>query len=103
MIPLFDTRRNLFDTRRNCYVCFVKSAAKDNEVVKKGESYYWVKKTKYASKEFFKSVEDLNKEYPNRYVIKFPDLVKLLNTYKKKLKTNPNLSPKKFLNNNKID
>lgn len=92
-----------FDSRRNCYVCFVKSAAKDNEVAKKGESYYWVKKTNYAPKELFKTVEDLNKAYPNRYVIKFPDLVKLLNTYKKELKSNPNLTGKKFLNDNEIN
>lgn len=92
-----------YSNRRQCYVCFVKSAAKDNEVVKEGESYYWVKKTPYAPKEYFKNKEELNKKYPNHYRLKFPDLVKVLNAFKKEFKTNPNLTGKKFLNDNKFE
>lgn len=92
-----------YSAKRNCYICFVKTAAKDNEVAKKGDSYYWVKKTKYAPKEFFKTIEELNKVYPKQYTIKFPDLVKLLNAFKTELKSNPNLTGKKFLNDNKMD
>lgn len=92
-----------FNNSRNCYICFVKKAAKDNEVVKKGESYYWVKKNNYAPKEFFKSIEDLNKVYPNRYVIKSSELIKLLNTFKSELKRNSKLTAAKFLSDIKLD
>lgn len=72
-----------FCNKRNIYVCFVDKAVKDNSVCKKGESYIWVKSSKYALKEFFKTEKDLNKKYPEIISVSINDICKLLNKFKK--------------------
>lgn len=80
-----------YNPLRNCYVCFVRKAMKDNKVVKKGESYFWVKKTNYSSKEYFKNEEELNASYPNHYDLTSKQLEKILTTFKFELKENNRL------------
>lgn len=90
MIPIYSCSRQV-------YICKVNRAAKDNKVVKKGESYLWVKVNKYSQKELFKNEAELDKKYPKKYNITEPGLANLLRAYKKELKINSRLSPKEFL------
>ena len=56
-------------TERGVQVHFVESARKDNEAVKKGESYYWVKVNQYSRKQYFKNYESLPDKYKRNPLI----------------------------------
>lgn len=91
-----------YSDKRRCYICYVNKAQKDNKIVKKGESYIWVKKSEFSPKEYFKNEEELSKVYQSFYNIKYDYLVKILLNFKEELKINPKISPKKYLENFKI-
>lgn len=93
----------IYSSKRGVYTCFVKNARKDNPVVKKGESYYWVRKDKFSNKEYFKTVDELNDAYPIKYVVSSKQLHLLLSEYKIQLSINRELSPNQFFESLKLD
>lgn len=88
-----------YDELRGFWICKVQRAAKDNPVVKKGESYVWVKE-RFGNKEYFKDEIDLNSKYPIPTFEQIHQVeINILNHFKKELKFNPNLTATKFLRN----
>jgi hypothetical protein len=87
----------IYNNERRAMICHVAKAQKDNKVAKKGESYYWVKKTSFAPKEYFKSLEELDEHYPKYVTISSKDLNRVLKEFKKQLKDNPKLKEKDFI------
>lgn len=76
---------------------YIHKARKDNEVVKRGDPYIRVKRSKFAPVEMFRDEVELERNYPIHYDITKSDIISLLKNYREELKTNPHLQPKKFL------
>lgn len=90
MVPYYDNKRNVI-------ICFVDKAIKGNAVCKKGESYIWVQRTKYAPKEYFKTEDEVEKVYPKKFIFTVNLINKIILEFERLKLENPKLKPKDFL------
>jgi hypothetical protein len=86
-----------YDSERQVFICQVNKAIKDNKVAKKGEPYIWVKKTSFSLREYFKTIEEVDKIYPKHFNLSSIQLIKILKEYKKQYKLNNKIKEEKFL------
>ena len=68
----------IYDSRRLIYINRIAFAKKDNKVVKKGESYIWVKRTKYSPIEYFRNEKELDKVYPEYFRLSKKDVYDII-------------------------
>lgn len=73
----------MYSSQRRIYVSFIKKAAKDNSVCKKGESYIKVKNDKYSTPELFKCIEELDEKHPRYITISEPEFIRILSEFLK--------------------
>ncbi len=87
-----------YNSSRRCYICYINKAQKDNKIVKKGESYIWVRKTEFAPKEYFRNEKELDKIYPKYYNVTKSEILTLLRSFKQEVIKNNKISCEKYLN-----